>query len=476
MSLKNGFLSLLTPLAQAGTAAANTIATATVIDPTVLTAAFAVPLVGKGLEAICQKANEKWNQKSLIRTSLESLSTVLGELKEETASFPVDDRGLLDMWQELTRHAASHDEWGKLLAATDLPTSTLLCGVINEASPKKCFPVIEGALAAWLPLARILRKNPAGQPPLHWPQPESLTCSAEFRSLLADELPRRWFMRLRTEALRDDNQAIFRELSLELQHRMATRLDQLHRHAFAPPGLADLPTLERRLSGTLVELLRPQNPNGIPLVGREQELASLQDWLNAPTSISIRCLIGRGGSGKTRLAIELLRSLPKYWRAGFVEREDFESYLRQVRFRTCEWAQPTLLILDYSAAYSGWLETLIKDLRDRDQSELLPLRILLLERHASDKDGWYARLVGPTIEGAARLFHPPLPVKFLRSKTWNSVGSYSRPPWPCALNTKGVCALWCLQPGRILILISAWLRCSSAIPWFWRWPLFVPTS
>src|SRR3954470_15708287 len=60
----------------------------------------------------------------------------------------------------------------------------------------------------------------------------------------------------------------------------------------------------------------------IPLVGRDAHLASLQVWLASPTPVSVRCLTGRAGSGKTRLALELCAWAEEQpeasrWHAGF---------------------------------------------------------------------------------------------------------------------------------------------------------------
>src|SRR5437660_4248124 len=60
----------------------------------------------------------------------------------------------------------------------------------------------------------------------------------------------------------------------------------------------------------------------IPLVGREAELASLRAWLASDAPVSVRCLTGRAGSGKTRLALELCdwaedQPEPARWLAGF---------------------------------------------------------------------------------------------------------------------------------------------------------------
>src|SRR4026207_1518621 len=55
-----------------------------------------------------------------------------------------------------------------------------------------------------------------------------------------------------------------------------------------------------------------------PLLGREAELASLHAFLHQPRGLSVRVLTGGGGSGKTRLALELTEQAAELgWSAGF---------------------------------------------------------------------------------------------------------------------------------------------------------------
>ena len=58
------------------------------------------------------------------------------------------------------------------------------------------------------------------------------------------------------------------------------------------------------------------------LVGRQEELGTLRAWMTAPRpgrDISVHCVTGQGGAGKTRLAIELCEWAEQVgWSAGFV--------------------------------------------------------------------------------------------------------------------------------------------------------------
>src|SRR5579864_1763527 len=68
-----------------------------------------------------------------------------------------------------------------------------------------------------------------------------------------------------------------------------------------------------------VDLLHPFRRT-IPLVGRENDMDDLWEWLHSEARVSIRVIVGRAGAGKTRLALELMDRLTGSadWQAGFV--------------------------------------------------------------------------------------------------------------------------------------------------------------
>src|SRR5699024_8658811 len=75
----------------------------------------------------------------------------------------------------------------------------------------------------------------------------------------------------------------------------------------------------RRPVRTDLDMLNPFN-QALPLIGREGEMEALKRWLEGPRSLAARCLIGRAGSGKTRLGLELCTMADGLgWRAGFVQ-------------------------------------------------------------------------------------------------------------------------------------------------------------
>ena len=163
-----------------------------------------------------------------------------------------------------------------------------------------------------------------------------------------------------------------------------------------------------------LRILQPTS-RAIPLVGREAELKNLMRFasLEAPPNIRVRVLIGQGGSGKTRLALELCDGLSAGgWNAGFVTHQNLTRFFNQHDAADWGWQKPTLMVLDYVAAQAEVLTKWLKELQDRPSANH-PLRILLLERHASADSGWFERVFlsgGWGNLNTRALLDPPEPV------------------------------------------------------------------
>jgi hypothetical protein len=57
---------------------------------------------------------------------------------------------------------------------------------------------------------------------------------------------------------------------------------------------------------------------------------ALKEWLASDRLISVRCITGRAGAGKTRLAIELCERAERAgWTAGFAQYEQFPKFVKQ---------------------------------------------------------------------------------------------------------------------------------------------------
>ncbi|MBB5057430.1 tetratricopeptide (TPR) repeat protein [Granulicella aggregans] len=144
----------------------------------------------------------------------------------------------------------------------------------------------------------------------------------------------------------------------------------------------------------------------VPLIGRECDLEFLSRWLEG-SAIKVATLIGRGGAGKTRLALELLEKMPDDWYAGFLTPEEGRRFIEHSDISAWGWQRPTLIVVDYAAALGLTLAAWLRGLADHSPSKS-PLRILLLERHAGLEGGWYHSLFDPSRQPTrvAELFSP----------------------------------------------------------------------
>jgi hypothetical protein len=142
-----------------------------------------------------------------------------------------------------------------------------------------------------------------------------------------------------------------------------------------------------------LDLLRPET-RLLDLLGREAEVASLEAWLDDSRPVLVRGIAGRAGSGKTRLAIELCeQATAGGWRAGFLDSGDLQAFVEAQR--TAEWPRdaPMLVVVDYAARRARTLNAWLQSLARRADPARPRLRLLLLERHASSGEGWWAELL-----------------------------------------------------------------------------------
>ncbi|MBS0476478.1 MAG: tetratricopeptide repeat protein [Proteobacteria bacterium] len=155
----------------------------------------------------------------------------------------------------------------------------------------------------------------------------------------------------------------------------------------------------------------------IPVFGREETLNGLEAWANSASPISIRVIVGGGGSGKTRLAMELCDRLTDVgWDAGFLTAAELSRFRAQQNLATWGWSRHTLVVIDYAAARAASLNAWLGELASNPGTSNTPLRLLLLERHADPGSGWWQAAFGAggvsayAIQG---LLDPPQPVKLL---------------------------------------------------------------
>jgi tetratricopeptide (TPR) repeat protein len=122
----------------------------------------------------------------------------------------------------------------------------------------------------------------------------------------------------------------------------------------------------------------------VPFTGRAAELADLEGWCLDELAGLVRLVTGGGGTGKTRLALELCRRMAgRGWQCVQVD-EGTEGEVVQLERLAAGPGARLLLVVDYAEARPRLEELLKAGLRDEGRA-----RVLLLARHAGD---WWQRL------------------------------------------------------------------------------------
>jgi len=159
--------------------------------------------------------------------------------------------------------------------------------------------------------------------------------------------------------------------------------DVLERHLRRVPEAEPVefaPFLSRpRVAGSLGALLRA-DAGLTSFTGREAEIEFLERWRDEPaagTGPDVKALLvtGRGGEGKTRLAVEFsMRSRREGWVGGLVQSRVSPDQIRAAAYP----ARPLLLVIDYAAARAAGTRELIRAVvRARPR---FGVRLLLLAR------------------------------------------------------------------------------------------------
>lgn len=137
----------------------------------------------------------------------------------------------------------------------------------------------------------------------------------------------------------------------------------------------------------------------IELYGREKELNGLKDFINQDGRFRWRVYYGPGGIGKTRLGNEFAKhSLTEGWYAGFLDGTTLQNFAGWDGLSTWKPFAPTLIIVDYAASKIRNLGKLFSRCAALEMEESgpgeFPVRIILLERHAVESQGWLDELLG----------------------------------------------------------------------------------
>ncbi|MBI2906437.1 MAG: tetratricopeptide repeat protein [Chloroflexi bacterium] len=239
-------------------------------------------------------------------------------------------------------------------------------------------------------------------------------CSPEARDLVW------WFVTCLNERLREElppKDQVVVDLILAGQAGLADRIDALGRplRRLSDLGLNRYENRRPTRKLTDTEILSA-HAMSIEMVGRESEMEELQRWLDGDAPMSIRVMVGRAGTGKTRLALELChRAVEMGWETGFLGQESpLKGMLDGLGPWT--WDKPALVVVDYAASRAELLKRwLIQLAHAGEPSDPLPmLRVLLLERGADPEGGWWVEAFGRAgvgdAEAVQRLLDPSGPV------------------------------------------------------------------
>ena len=142
------------------------------------------------------------------------------------------------------------------------------------------------------------------------------------------------------------------------------------------------------------QMFRPES-SVLRLIGRERELLALHNWCSHEVNFAITARAAPGGTGKTRLALQLIHELQeKGWLAGFVKQQEVLSLLIGATL-----PRNILLVLDYADYRSADLEALLA-VAEQLSIQGQTLRLLLLARPDS---GWW-KDCERTLKGNSKLY------------------------------------------------------------------------
>jgi hypothetical protein len=128
----------------------------------------------------------------------------------------------------------------------------------------------------------------------------------------------------------------------------------------------------------------------ISFLGMEVEFDAVRAFLDAPVSFSWWMIVGNGGIGKSRFALEATKRLPEGWVGGFIAKENLT--LRDA----AAWrpSANTLWIVDDAAPHQAVLRQIIAAWEQLFRSSKFKVRIVFLERGFSKNSGWGSELTG----------------------------------------------------------------------------------
>lgn len=178
---------------------------------------------------------------------------------------------------------------------------------------------------------------------------------------------------------------------------------------YAPGGVAIRPKELKRFGDA-----SPFSPEwliyserSVPFLGRDVEIGAIEAMLDDPRPFLWWAVVGGGGVGKSRLALEILLRNSDTWSGGFVEGPP-----EPAAFAAAQPSSDTVWIVDYAAEDVQRLRRVIPLLAQIAVEAGCKIRLLLLERGINAEAGWWVDLtdsLGSATGWIARsLFRAPL--------------------------------------------------------------------
>ena len=180
------------------------------------------------------------------------------------------------------------------------------------------------------------------------------------------------------------------ELPEELRHIHAER--SLYAKSDVGRILRDVDRDARESVLTPSALLRPENRIVPPFPFREPMLDELKAWCMSERAFDLALYVGPGGTGKTRLLIELcVRLREQNWETGFLNGDMMKEALHSGPERINRLFEPRiarLMVLDYAESRRDQVAAILQ--RATRRSNKKPVRVVLLARNAGE---WWRELL-----------------------------------------------------------------------------------
>jgi surface antigen bspA-like len=147
----------------------------------------------------------------------------------------------------------------------------------------------------------------------------------------------------------------------------------------------DYNNLDYKLSSIAIPMneenyFRHDCSNPVNFVGRKNEIKELEEFLNAEKPVLWWGITGEGGSGKTRVIDQLIKTLDTKWSVKRLDIQNAEE-IKNIKINRSSY-KPTLIVIDYVFAYYKEIAELLVELSKDDNAAIQKTRVLLLERNS----------------------------------------------------------------------------------------------